>query len=776
MWLLDTQTLKPRYFINPEAVEEGYLILSHLWDAKEQTFQDLQLIHHRCSSTGEDPRALVSSKIRGCCEVAARHGYKWAWIDTCCIDKTSSAELSEAINSMFRYYTLSLVCYVYLRDMPETDPSELFGEVGDPKAANNPHFANHRWHKRGWTLQELIAPRVVHFLSHNWEYLGSKADLADGLEVITRIPASILRLEENPSDMSVAQRMSWAAQRETTRVEDEAYCLLGIFDVNMPTLYGEGRKAFQRLQEEIMRRTPDTTLFAWGPRCAYDELCEYTHDSMSGLFATCPTDFIESSAIKFSPIPIGPIETPEEPERPTDPDDDVSVPVLSTRVRDSDCMIRYQDFWDIDQTGDVMTFNITPHGVFVRFPVIEYNGQTFGDLSWYQGDTRILLILRRRTSEASDTLPLYDIGLHGEKPDPAIDAPCVRLIKVPYIREGEPPPESEQILPPAVWKDLYLAQDSEELVEEPLYIPTNHDFPPFIRFPEHIFAPFLESFRAENVYVPNVILPWTGAPAATVSFLIQHRQYGPLSVLVQFGRCNLGTVTRLRPINYYIKPHLGPVWVNIRARAGEEPVPIDRCHDCPADHLPIWPDLQRRFTVETPAPAGDAGAGGGGGRAHTHRRRRRIVRWAFWLSFTRSPLAEMYTLQTVTLDIRYLTREDMRRREAEQAQHHHHRPSFLQRALDALVPSYVRGVLASVTSGTIMSGEALLALGMQFVARCDPRAVLYLDDGSESTHLKPLTKGSPSPDELDAWVTPLTHALGTEELLLSILDRRRDLL
>ncbi|KAI0702642.1 heterokaryon incompatibility protein-domain-containing protein [Earliella scabrosa] len=128
MRLLDTKTLKLKSFVSPEAVKEGYVILSHVWDEKEDSFQDLEAIHARCFMYGERPHDLVSKKIKKCCEVAARRGYKWVWIDTCCIDKTSSAELSEAINSMYRYYALSLVCFAYLSDIHvvRSDPRFFF--------------------------------------------------------------------------------------------------------------------------------------------------------------------------------------------------------------------------------------------------------------------------------------------------------------------------------------------------------------------------------------------------------------------------------------------------------------------------------------------------------------------------------------------------------------------------------------------------------------------------------------------------------------------------
>ena len=254
MWLLRTDSAELTFFATPESVPGGYAILSHVWDEREQTFQDIRALHARGAFADCNPRDLASSKVRNFCVLAESHGYHWAWVDTCCIDKTSSAELSEAINSMFQYYALADVCYAYLRDVLSQDYVE--GESSD--------FRSSIWHKRGWTLQELVAPETVVFLSSEWKALGTKCDLAFLLESITSIPASILRMEAELTSVSIAARMSWAADRETTRPEDEAYCLLGIFGITMPTLYGEGRNAFRRLQEEIMRHYPDTTLFAWG--------------------------------------------------------------------------------------------------------------------------------------------------------------------------------------------------------------------------------------------------------------------------------------------------------------------------------------------------------------------------------------------------------------------------------------------------------------------------------------------------------------------------------
>ena len=189
--------------------------------------------------------------------MARRDGYRYIWIDSSCIDKASSSELSEAINSMYNWYRGAQVCYAFLSDVSTSD------DIG----AGGSEFRRSRWFTRGWTLQELIAPRVVVFLSRDWKGLGTKDALADLISCITHINRGILTHETSLSDESVAERMRWAASRQTTRVEDGAYSLLGIFEITMPTLYGEGRYAFRRLQEEILRRIPDQSLFAWGSIC-----------------------------------------------------------------------------------------------------------------------------------------------------------------------------------------------------------------------------------------------------------------------------------------------------------------------------------------------------------------------------------------------------------------------------------------------------------------------------------------------------------------------------
>ena len=216
-----------------------YAILSHTWraDTEEVSFKDM------IDGTGK--RKTGYDKIRFCGEQAGRDGLEYFWIDTCCIDKSSSAELHEAINSMFRWYRDAAKCYVYLADVSlDTDikSSQLPWELSLRKS---------RWFTRGWTLQELVAPTIVEFFSEEGEQLGNKKSLERHIHEVTGIPIKALR--GSPlSDFSVRERMLWAEKRETTREEDKAYSLLGIFDVYMPLIYGEGREnAFRRLREEM---------------------------------------------------------------------------------------------------------------------------------------------------------------------------------------------------------------------------------------------------------------------------------------------------------------------------------------------------------------------------------------------------------------------------------------------------------------------------------------------------------------------------------------------
>jgi len=226
-----------------------YAILSHTWDQTEPevSYQDMQRPDHA--------RMKGYSKIDNTCRQAELDGIDWVWIDTCCIERSSSAELSEAINTMFRWYRESTICYAYLEDILHNN------FLTDPHSSKPSKQC--RWFTRGWTLQELLAPRRMTFYDKEWTRIDDRASIAEEIERRTSIPAMFLTGTDFRK-ARVAQRMSWASHRDTTREEDVAYCLLGLFSINMPLLYGEGgEKAFRRLQEEILRTSGDHSILAW---------------------------------------------------------------------------------------------------------------------------------------------------------------------------------------------------------------------------------------------------------------------------------------------------------------------------------------------------------------------------------------------------------------------------------------------------------------------------------------------------------------------------------
>lgn len=200
------------------------------------------------SGAGKDKPGY--KKIYFCEEQARRDGLLYFWVDTCCIDKRNSTELAEAINSMFRWYRNAVKCYVYLSDVLRNDHDQADSALQSWQIA----FQKSRWFTRGWTLQELIAPQSVEFFSSNGKLLGNKKSLEQQLHGITGIKISALR--GTPlSTFSIEERMSWGENRQTKREEDKAYSLLGIFDIYLPLIYGEGAgNAFRRLQEEVDKR------------------------------------------------------------------------------------------------------------------------------------------------------------------------------------------------------------------------------------------------------------------------------------------------------------------------------------------------------------------------------------------------------------------------------------------------------------------------------------------------------------------------------------------
>ncbi|TAQ89663.1 hypothetical protein B7494_g2039 [Chlorociboria aeruginascens] len=280
MRLLDTSSLE----LTVQSKPEPYAIFSHRWlsdeDGGEILFQELQ---------GPDSKYKAKkgyAKIQRVCAAAKADGYRYIWMDTCCIDKTSSSETQEEITSMFQHYKRAQRCYVYLADVPsEQDPNFMTA------------FRKSAWFTRGWTLQELIAPSDLAFYARDWTLIKTKIELESEIAKITGIDIAVLR--GGPLKYaSVAQKLSWASNRETLKKEDMAYCLMGLFDVSIPLMYGEGgKKAFHRLQEAILKDTGDQSLFSWTDEAPPEDA------SRKQPFADSPTCFAGLGNVKASYAP-----------------------------------------------------------------------------------------------------------------------------------------------------------------------------------------------------------------------------------------------------------------------------------------------------------------------------------------------------------------------------------------------------------------------------------------------------------------------------------------
>jgi hypothetical protein len=265
MWLIDSTTIRLTSVPGPGS--SPYAILSHTWNGNDEVmFQEF-------ISSDRDITHRKFRKITETCRLARERGIPYVWVDSCCIDKTSSAELTEAINSMFRWYKEAVVCFTYLADLA----------VDSDMACD---LQKCKWFTRGWTLQELVASKNVEFYDEAWNLVGDKIILLKDLFEITRIHKLVLQDSTSLPNFTVAQRMSWAASRQTTREEDLAYCLLGIFDVYLPLIYGEGSNAFIRLQEAIAQVTVDLSLFAWTDQDEQERRQRYR-----GILARSPAEF-----------------------------------------------------------------------------------------------------------------------------------------------------------------------------------------------------------------------------------------------------------------------------------------------------------------------------------------------------------------------------------------------------------------------------------------------------------------------------------------------------
>ncbi|KAL8840153.1 MAG: hypothetical protein Q9176_004001 [Flavoplaca citrina] len=365
MRLLHVSTFELEDFVDEEC--PTYVILSHTWGKEEITYQDILLeetVQQLKSAKSCLLEQVINSdqqykqgclKIAGCALRAHEEGAEYIWCDTCCIDKTNSTELSEAINSMYMWYKDRL-CYVYLADVP--------AEVLSSPVQREHVFSLSRWFTRGWTLQELIAPADVLFFDATWHVLGTRQHYGDLIAKVTGIDLDIL-LGDDPLVCNVAARMSWASHRQTTRVEDLAYCLMGLFGVNMPLIYGEKHKAFFRLQTEIMKVSEDHSLFAW--KTPEEVQGNTTH----GLLANSPADFAKSRKI----MPINPFFHAEHnattpPFSMTSRGVNISLPLLQIKTRqfaEAKVVFAILNCRDLTDTrGPLGLFLVRSEGVFRR--------------------------------------------------------------------------------------------------------------------------------------------------------------------------------------------------------------------------------------------------------------------------------------------------------------------------------------------------------------------------------------------------------------------------
>ncbi|KAK7999489.1 heterokaryon incompatibility protein-domain-containing protein [Apiospora arundinis] len=299
-----------------------YAILSHTWISPkdEITYQDFK---QRKSDIENDIfKQKGWAKLRKYCDRAARDGWEWAWMDTCCIDKTNPADTQEAINAMFRWYQRAGICYAYLDDVdinsdtsypvPEgCDLDDIAGHdnVADPRSdshkALRESLINSKWFTRGWTLQELLAPPYLVFVDRAWRRIGTRESWSDEIREASRIEARHLThfIPTDFSSCSIAMRFSWASGRHTTVEEDETYSLLGLFGISLPLIYGEGRwRAFNRLQRELITVYNDDSIFAWKLKPSSNELSsgeqQQVHEHGRGILAPSIREYWDSSSVE----------------------------------------------------------------------------------------------------------------------------------------------------------------------------------------------------------------------------------------------------------------------------------------------------------------------------------------------------------------------------------------------------------------------------------------------------------------------------------------------
>ncbi|KUI62532.1 Vegetative incompatibility protein HET-E-1 [Cytospora mali] len=276
MWLLDTLTLRLGVFEKPPAPYATFSCFSY---GDEGVFEDLT--HHQSALSKPGLRVLQDACLR-----ARDHNCLWLWSQTVCIDKRSSAALSESINSLAQIYQDAALCIVYLDDFPSSPV---------PEDELERQLLDCNWTRNVWTIPHIIFSRIAYFYGREWTRIGTKASLLPHLSSILGIDEAVLRDSNCLEDYSIGKRMSWASGASASRVEDEAHALLGLFNVTLPILYGEGSKAFLKLQEEIMKDTDDYSLFAWQSQGTQ----EYR-----GIFAQSPAEFCHFHGLSNAPFRI----------------------------------------------------------------------------------------------------------------------------------------------------------------------------------------------------------------------------------------------------------------------------------------------------------------------------------------------------------------------------------------------------------------------------------------------------------------------------------------
>ncbi|KAK7460467.1 hypothetical protein VKT23_009188 [Stygiomarasmius scandens] len=241
--LVDTHTLALVEFHERDTIPP-YAILSHRWIKRKEVVYRRFKRHDRWTKLRSGYR-----KIQAACRQACQDGIRYIWIDTCCIKQGNHDDVAMNITSMYGYYQNAEVCYVYLVD------------VGRKRTMFDGRFwwqLGSEWFQRGWTLQELLAPRTVIFLNKRWQRIGDKYDLRDDIQRQTTIPSAVLSGEQSVQDVDVLTRMSWAMDRETTKEQDEAYCLQGLLGVSVEPDYDESYYAsFNRLGKALFDARPE---------------------------------------------------------------------------------------------------------------------------------------------------------------------------------------------------------------------------------------------------------------------------------------------------------------------------------------------------------------------------------------------------------------------------------------------------------------------------------------------------------------------------------------